>query len=164
MCLTYFGFEENEGVLHAASVFLLLAVIAFQVAVTRWWHGLGRYLPALGIAVLLLFAFTWAASAGDLLAKRTGGDEFPRAPDARLAVVAAEIVAIVIAVVTSETDRRASRSSTLGRSAATSGSTGRRSAASSGASVERSAEAGRRVRPGGRSGRCARLPPCPRGY
>jgi hypothetical protein len=68
MCLTYFGFEEDEAVLHAVSGFALLGVIAFKVAVIRWWHGLGRYLPALGITVLLLFAFTWATSAGDFLA------------------------------------------------------------------------------------------------
>lgn len=68
MCLTYFGLEEDEAVLHAVSGFALLGVIAFKVAVIRWWHGLGRFLPALGITVLLLFAFTWATSTGDFLA------------------------------------------------------------------------------------------------
>jgi hypothetical protein len=33
MCLTYFGFEEDEAVLHAVSGFALLGVIAFKVAV-----------------------------------------------------------------------------------------------------------------------------------
>ena len=33
MCLTYFGLEEDEAVLHAVSGFALLGVIAFKVAV-----------------------------------------------------------------------------------------------------------------------------------
>ena len=68
MCLSYFGLEEDEATLHAVSGFVLLGVLAFKVAVIRWWHGLARFLPALGITVLLLFAFTWVTSAGDFLA------------------------------------------------------------------------------------------------
>jgi hypothetical protein len=67
MCLSYFGLMEDDSVLHAVSGALLLVVIAFKIAVIRWWHGLGRYLPVLGLTVLVLFAFTWATSAGDFL-------------------------------------------------------------------------------------------------
>ena len=72
MCLTYFGFDEGESVLHAVTGFLLLAVLAVKIAVVRWWHGMSRFLPVLGICVLLLFAVTWASSAGDFL---IGGPE-----------------------------------------------------------------------------------------
>jgi hypothetical protein len=40
------------------------------VAVIRWWHGLGRLLPFLGITVFGLLAVTWLTSAGDFLADR----------------------------------------------------------------------------------------------
>ena len=43
-----------------------------KIAVVRWWHGMSRFLPVLGICVLLLFAVTWASSAGDFL---IGGPE-----------------------------------------------------------------------------------------
>ena len=66
MCLAYFGFEDDAG-LHAVSGTLLLIVLAFKVAVVRWWHGLGRYLPILGLSVFALFTITWLSSAGDFL-------------------------------------------------------------------------------------------------
>ena len=52
-----------------AGVGLLLA-LALKVAVVRWWHGLGRFLPLIGAAVFLLMALTWASSAGRFLVDR----------------------------------------------------------------------------------------------
>ncbi len=66
MCLAYFGFDDDAG-LHAVSGTVLLVVLALKVAVVRWWHGLGRYLPALGLSVFTLFTITWLSSAGDFL-------------------------------------------------------------------------------------------------
>ena len=59
---------EDDGATHAIAGGVLFAVIAFKIAVIRRWHRLSHLLPALGISVLLLFAFTWATSAGDFLA------------------------------------------------------------------------------------------------
>jgi Family of unknown function (DUF6529) len=73
MCLSYFGLEEVEdtrGLLHALAATALLLVLAVKIAVVRWGHGLGRFLPVLGVSVLLLFATTWLTSAGDFLAGR----------------------------------------------------------------------------------------------
>lgn len=67
MCVGYFGFEDDAG-LHAVTAIALLATLALKIAVVRWWHGLGRLLPALGISVWLLLALTWLTSAGDFLA------------------------------------------------------------------------------------------------
>jgi Kef-type K+ transport system membrane component KefB len=39
-----------------------LLALALKVAVVRWWHGLGRFLPLIGAAVFLLMALTWASS------------------------------------------------------------------------------------------------------
>jgi hypothetical protein len=66
MCLSYFGLED--GAFHAVTGFLLLVVLAVKVAVIRWWHAAGRFLPALGITVFLLLAATWASTAGAFLA------------------------------------------------------------------------------------------------
>ena len=66
MCLSL-GFED-DGATHAIAGAVLFVVIAFKIAVIRRWHRLSHLLPALGISVLLLFAFTWATSAGDFLA------------------------------------------------------------------------------------------------
>ena len=68
MCLSYFGFEE-AGV-HAVAGIALLAVLALKIAVLRRWHGLGRYLPVLGIMVFVLLGVTWLTSAGDFLEAR----------------------------------------------------------------------------------------------
>jgi hypothetical protein len=70
MCLSYF--EWGEGAVHAIAGALLLAVVALKIVVLRWWRAMDRFLPLLGITVLVLFALTWASSAGDFLA---GGTE-----------------------------------------------------------------------------------------
>ena len=42
-------------------------MLALKIVVIRWWHAMGRFLPALGISVWLLLALTWLTSAGDFL-------------------------------------------------------------------------------------------------
>ena len=66
MCVGYFGLEDDAS-LHMVAAIALLSVLALKIAVIRWWHALGRFLPALGISVWLLLALTWATSAGDFL-------------------------------------------------------------------------------------------------
>jgi hypothetical protein len=66
MCLSYF--ELGDGAVHAVTGFLLLVVLAVKVAVIRWWHSAGRFLPALGITVFGLLVATWASTAGAFLA------------------------------------------------------------------------------------------------
>ena len=65
MCLSYFELEDSA--FHAVTGFLLLVVLAFKVIVVRWWHSAGRFLPVLGITVLVLLAATWASTAGAFL-------------------------------------------------------------------------------------------------
>jgi hypothetical protein len=67
MCVGYFGLED-DATLHVVSAVGLLVVLALKIAVVRWWHGLGRLLPVLGIGVWVLLALTWLTSAGDFLA------------------------------------------------------------------------------------------------
>jgi small-conductance mechanosensitive channel len=66
MCVGYFGLEDDAS-LHMVAAIALLSVLALKIAVIRWWHALGRFLPALGISVWLLLALTWVTSAGDFL-------------------------------------------------------------------------------------------------
>jgi hypothetical protein len=66
MCVAYFGFEDDAA-LHVVSAVALLVVLAVKIAVVRWWHGLGRLLPVLGLSVWVLLALTWLTSAGDFL-------------------------------------------------------------------------------------------------
>lgn len=66
MCLSYFELEDSA--FHAVTGFLLLVVLAVKVVVVRWWHGAGRFLPVLGVTVLVLLTATWASSAGAFLA------------------------------------------------------------------------------------------------
>jgi hypothetical protein len=66
MCVAYFGFEDDAA-LHVVSAVALLVVLAVKIAVVRWWHGLSRLLPVLGISVWVLLALTWLTSAGDFL-------------------------------------------------------------------------------------------------
>jgi hypothetical protein len=66
MCVGYFGFEDDAA-LHVVSAVALLVVLAVKIAVVRWWHGLNRLLPVLGISVWVLLALTWLTSAGDFL-------------------------------------------------------------------------------------------------
>jgi hypothetical protein len=68
MCLSYYGFEEGEKALHMVAGTALLVVLALKIAVVRWLHGLGRYLPLLGITVFTLFLVTWLSSAAKFLA------------------------------------------------------------------------------------------------
>jgi hypothetical protein len=42
-------------------------VLALKIVIVRWWHAMGRYLPALGLAVFSLFLITWITSAGNYL-------------------------------------------------------------------------------------------------
>jgi hypothetical protein len=51
---------------------LLIVALAFKIAVVRWLHGLGRFLPALGLSVFVLFTITWITSAGLYLYGWTG--------------------------------------------------------------------------------------------
>lgn len=77
MCLGYFEIEDGyeharegeQGVvaLHIVAGFALIGVIAFKIAVVRWWHSLGRFLPLLGISVLALFLITWFSSSARYL-------------------------------------------------------------------------------------------------
>jgi len=67
MCVGYFGLED-DATLHIAAAIALLSVLTLKVVVVRWWHRMGRFLPALGISVWLLLALTWLTSAGDFLA------------------------------------------------------------------------------------------------
>jgi Family of unknown function (DUF6529) len=67
MCVGYFGLED-DATLHIVAAIALLSVLALKIVVIRWWHGMGRFLPALGISVWLLLALTWLTSAGDFLA------------------------------------------------------------------------------------------------
>ena len=66
VCVAYFGFEDDAA-LHVVSAVALLVVLAVKIAVVRWWHGLSRFLPVLGISVWVLLALTWLTSAGDFL-------------------------------------------------------------------------------------------------
>lgn len=70
MCLTYFGVDDSGkhgsdagSSIHAIPGTLLLAVLTLKVIVVRWWHGMNRFLPALGVSVFGLFAITWLSSA-----------------------------------------------------------------------------------------------------
>ena len=69
MCVSVFGFDD-EGGTHAIAGVALLSLIAVKVAIVRRGRASGRYLPLLGIGVFVLFALTWATSAGDFLADR----------------------------------------------------------------------------------------------
>jgi small-conductance mechanosensitive channel len=66
MCVGYFGFEDDAS-LHMVTAVALLTVLAVKIAVIRWWHSMGRFLPALGLSVWILLALTWLTSAGDFL-------------------------------------------------------------------------------------------------
>jgi hypothetical protein len=69
MCLSYFELEDDASA-HAIAAAALLVVLAFKIAVIRWLHGLGRFLPVLGLSVWILFAITVGTSAGDFLVSR----------------------------------------------------------------------------------------------
>ena len=77
MCLAYFGIEdgiehaqggEHTRVgLHVVFGWLLAAAIVLKIIVVRWWHRMGRFLPAIGLSVFTLFVLTWMTSAADVL-------------------------------------------------------------------------------------------------
>ena len=67
-CLSYYGFEEDDKLVHMVAGSALLTVLAAKVAVVRRGGRLGRALPFLGLTVFTLIAITWATSAGELLA------------------------------------------------------------------------------------------------
>ncbi len=73
MCISYFGFEdgdsdeETRALLHATAGSALVAVLTFKVVVVRGLHGMGRFLPVIGLTVFALFMITWLSSAGDYL-------------------------------------------------------------------------------------------------
>ena len=69
MCVSYFEIED-DATLHVVAAIALLAVLAFKIVVVRWWHGLSRLLPALGITVWALIGVTVATSAGSFLADK----------------------------------------------------------------------------------------------
>jgi Family of unknown function (DUF6529) len=67
-CVAYYGFDDDETV-HVVAGIALAVVLALKIAVIRWWHGLGRLLPFLGLTVFVLLALTWLTSAGSYLAE-----------------------------------------------------------------------------------------------
>jgi hypothetical protein len=69
-CVAHFGFDDH-GRVHQITGAALLVVLALKIAVIRWWHGLGRFLPVLGTSVFVLLALTWLTSAAHFL----GGGE-----------------------------------------------------------------------------------------
>jgi hypothetical protein len=60
-CIAFFGFEDDYT-LHVVAGIGVLVVLALKVAVLRWFHGLGRLLPVLGLSVFALLALTFATS------------------------------------------------------------------------------------------------------
>lgn len=77
MCYGYFGIsdgidharegEEGRVFFHVVTGFALLGLLAFKIAVVRWWKGLQRFLPVFGFGVLGLFLVTWWNSSGAYL-------------------------------------------------------------------------------------------------
>jgi hypothetical protein len=77
MCLMYFEVgdgieyardgEQTRATIHVVAGSLLVAMIVFKVIVVRWWHGMSRFLPILGMTVFGLFMVTWFTSAGNYL-------------------------------------------------------------------------------------------------
>jgi hypothetical protein len=77
MCISYFevedgieyarGGETTRAMIHVITGFSMLGVLTLKVIVVRWWHRMGRYLPALGLTVFALFVVTWVTSAANYL-------------------------------------------------------------------------------------------------
>lgn len=75
MCIAYFGYEDGvehaageetgRATLHVIGGTLVIAALALKVIAVRWWHALGRFLPAIGLTIFALLALTWGTSAGD---------------------------------------------------------------------------------------------------
>ena len=66
ICIGYFGLEDDAAV-HMLLACALLGVLGFKILVVRRLHGLGHWLPALGITVFLLFWATWLSAAAEHL-------------------------------------------------------------------------------------------------
>jgi energy-coupling factor transporter transmembrane protein EcfT len=77
MCIGYFEIqdgiehadegEETRVLIHVIAAFALMAVFVLKIIVVRWWHRMGRFLPVIGVTLLILFFITWMTSAGDYL-------------------------------------------------------------------------------------------------
>ena len=77
MCIAFFEIsdgiehaypgEQVRVLLHVIGGFSLIGVLAFKIAVIRWWHELGRLLPVLGLTVFGLFIVMWLSSAAAYL-------------------------------------------------------------------------------------------------
>lgn len=67
LCIGYFGLEAEEHDSHPVIAALLLGVLAFKITVVRGLPRLRFLLPALGVAVVLLFVATWATVAAPYL-------------------------------------------------------------------------------------------------
>jgi hypothetical protein len=77
MCYGYFGIsdgidharevEERRVLFHVVTGVALLGLLAFKIAVVRWWRGLQRFLPVFGFGVLGLYLVTWWNSSGAYL-------------------------------------------------------------------------------------------------
>ena len=64
VCLFYFEEPFGEASLHGVLGVLLFVVIAFKIAVLRWWNSLDRFLPLLGSSVFVLFVMTALTAIG----------------------------------------------------------------------------------------------------
>lgn len=67
MCVSYFEIEDGRATVHAIAACALIGVLAIKIAVVRGTRRFERFVPFLGVAVLLLFGLTWLTSAGDFL-------------------------------------------------------------------------------------------------
>ncbi|HVF52083.1 MAG TPA: DUF6529 family protein [Actinomycetota bacterium] len=77
MCIGYFEIsdgiehatdgEEVRVTVHVVAAILLLMALALKIVVVRWWHAMGRFLPAIGLSIFVLFIITWVTSAADFL-------------------------------------------------------------------------------------------------
>jgi hypothetical protein len=74
MCLAYFGLDDSGhhggddgATLHVIAGFALAAALVLKIVVVRWWHQMGRFLPAIGLTVFALFVFTWLTSSANYL-------------------------------------------------------------------------------------------------
>ena len=63
-CLFYFEEPFGEASLHGILGVLLFLVIAFKIAVLRWWKSLDRFLPLMGSSVFVLFVLTAVTAFG----------------------------------------------------------------------------------------------------
>jgi Family of unknown function (DUF6529) len=71
-CVSLAGFgvdgdDDLRTVIHAVAGSLVIIVLGFKIAVVRWLHQWGRFLPHLGLTVFALFVLTWLTSAADAL-------------------------------------------------------------------------------------------------